>query len=164
MGLRSVFEDILRKVETDTAIGYVRIWNNQLTLAEQQNIYSFPNLACFVEILLTKSSLSLGIAGGDITIRFHIVNVQLDAMDGTFEQNLEVYGYRDQIIDKFMYYEPVHCSGLQLINEEPDYTHSNVYHYQVDFVCHYIDETGYIDKDKIMKEPPTDLDVIGSIQ
>lgn len=164
MALKSVFQDILNKVQNETAIGYVRIWNDQLTLAEQQNIYSFPNLACFIEIILTKSGASLGVAGGDITLRFHIVNVQLDAMDGTFEQNLEVYGYRDQIIDVFTYYEPIHCSGLQLINEQPDYAHTNVYHYTIDFVCSFIDETGYILKDKIYKDPPTDLDVVASIQ
>lgn len=164
MALRSVFEDILNKVQTDTAIDYVRIWNDQLNLAEQQQMYSFPNLACFVEIVLNKTSLSLGVAGGDITLRFHIVHVQLDAMDGTFEQNLEVYGYRDQIIQKFMYYEPVHCSGLQLINEFPDYAHSNVYHYVVEFVCSFTDETGYTERDKILKDPPTDLIVTGTIE
>lgn len=164
MALKDVFEDILNRVQTATAIDYVRIWNNQLQLAEQQQMYSFPNLACFVEVILQKSSLSLGVAGGDITIRFHIVHVQYDAGNGTFEQNLEVYDYRDQIIQKFMYYEPVHCSGLQLINEEPDYTHSAVYHYVVDFVCSFTDETGYTERDKILKDPPTDLIVTGSIE
>lgn len=164
MALKSVFQDILNRVQYETSIDYVRVWNDQLSLSEQQKIYSFPNLACFVEIVLTKSGASLGIVGGDVTIRFHIVSVQLDAMDGTYEQNLEVYDYRDQIIDVFTYYEPIHCSGMQLINEQPDYAHTNVYHYVVDFVCSYIDETGYVDKDKILKDPPTDLNVTGSIQ
>lgn len=164
MGLRSVFEDVINRVQSATAIDYVRIWNDQINLAEQQNMYSFPNLACFIEMILSKSGASLGIDGGDITLRFHIVSTQLDAMDGTFEQNLEVYGYRDQIIDKFMYYEPIHCSGLQLVDERPDYAHSNVYHYTIDFVCSFIDETGYTLKDRISKDPPTDLNVIGTIQ
>jgi len=162
MDLKNVFEDILTQVNNN--IGYARVWNNQLNLLEQQTMYMFPNQATFVEIILQKTSLSLGVNGGDITIRFHIVSVQYDAQDGTLEQNLEVFGRRDAIIQLFQYYEPVKCSGMQLVNEEPDYTHSNVYHYQVDFICSFVDETGYINRDKILKDPPTDLEVTGTIQ
>ena len=137
--LKGVFQEVLAYISENTSIEYTRVWNDQLNLMERGEIYSFPNLACFLEIDLQKSSLSSGIVGGDIVMRFHLVHTELDAGDGTMEQNLTVFGYRDELIDKLMYHEFLGCSGLQLVGERPDYTHSNVYHYILEFNCSYIE-------------------------
>lgn len=161
--LRGVFIEVMNLISTETSIDYVRVWNDQLTAMEQGTQYSFPNLACFVEIDLQKSSLSSGIVGGDIVLRFHLVHTEYDSMAGTLEENLTVFQYRDELIDKLMYRELLGCSGLQLINEKPDYNHTDVYHYILEFNCSFIDDAGDVNKYKITKEPPTTLEVNATI-
>ena len=161
--LKGVFQEVMTLISTNTSIDYVRVWNDQLTQMERQDIYSFPNLACFVEIDLQKSSLSSGIVGGDIVLRFHLVHTELDAGDGTMEQNLTVFGYRDELIGLLMYYELLGCSGLQLVGERPDYNHSDVYHYILEFNCSFIDDAGDTTTTQIVKDPPTDLQVNATI-
>jgi hypothetical protein len=162
-GLKDVFKDIMAHVNTDTCIDYVRVWNNQVELSEQGQMYSFPNLACFVEIVPQRGSVGLGISAGDLTVKFHIVHVQLDAGNDEMDQNLEVFEYRDSIIRAFTYYESKACSGFQLVNEQPDYGHSNVYHYIVEFVCQYVDDKGDVLRTYLFKQPTTDLSVTGEI-
>jgi len=157
--LKGVFQEVMSLISENTSIDYVRVWNDQLASVERQEMYSFPNLACFVEIDLQKSSLSAGIVGGDILLRFHLVHTELDAMDATMEQNLTVFGYRDELIDLLMYKELDGCSGLQFVNERPDYNHSNVYHYILEFNCSFIDDAGDRTKTQIIKQPSTDLQV-----
>ena len=163
MGLRNIFEDVISVIKTNTSIDYVRVWNDQVSLMEKGEIYSYPNLACFIEIVLAKNGLGLGIVGGDINIRFHIVHTELDSGGGTMEQNLTVFQWRDELIDKLTYVENGGLSGFQLVGEQPDYSHSNVYHYVVEFIAHYIDTTGDVTKEWILKDPPTDLLVTGEI-
>jgi hypothetical protein len=159
-GLKDVFQDLLAKVSADTSIEYCRIWNNQLELQQNAETYSFPNLACFIEIDTQRANLGLGVSGGDITIKFHIVHVEYDATDGTMEQNLNVFTYRDEIINVFTFYEPVACSGLQIVSEQPDYNHNNVYHYIIEFNTHFIDDKANQLDSLIEKEPPTDLEIV----
>lgn len=161
--LKGVFQELMEVIGTNTSIDYVRVWNDQLNQMDQGKMYTFPNLACFVEIDLQKSSLSSGIVGGDIVLRIHLVHVEYDAMDGTMEQNLTVFQYRDELIDKLMYRELLGCSGLQLVNEQPDYNHSDVYHYILEFNCSFIDDAGDVTKNNITKDPPTVLVVDASI-
>jgi hypothetical protein len=164
MGLRNIFEDVLSVIKDKTSIDYVRVWNDQVSLMDRGEIYSYPNLACFVEIVLAKNGLGLGIVGGDINIRFHIVHTELDAQDGTMEQNLTVFQWRDELISSLTYLENSSLSGFQLVGEQPDYNHSNVYHYVVELIAHYIDTTGDVTKDWIVKDPPTDLLVTGTLE
>jgi len=161
--LKDVFEDLLAKIAGSTTITYTRVWNNQVELQQEGGIYSFPSPAAFVEIASEKEQLGLGFVGGDITVKVHIVHVQYDAGDGTFEQNYDVYALRDQVIQALTYYEPVGCSGMMLIDEQPDYNHNNVYHYTVSFICSFIDATGDQTTTQIIKDPPTDLEVNGTI-
>jgi len=161
--LKGVFQEVMELISANTSIDYVRVWNDQLSQMERQDIYSFPNLACFVEIDLQKSSLSSGIIGGDIVLRFHLVHTELDAGNGTMEQNLTVFGYRDELIGLLMYKELDGCSGLQFVSERPDYNHTNVYHYILEFNCSFIDDAGDRTKSQIIKQPVTNLQVNATI-
>ena len=161
--LKGVFQEVMELISANTSIDYVRVWNDQLASMEKGDMYTFPNLACFVEIDLPKESLGLGYVGGDITLRFHIVHVELDAMDGTMEQNLTVFGYRDELIGLLMYKELDGCSGLQFVSERPDYNHTNVYHYILEFNCSFIDDAGDRTKSQIIKQPVTNLQVNATI-
>ena len=60
-------------------------------------------------------------------------------------------------------YQPSFCGVMTKVNEEQDYNHPNVYHYILEFVCNYIDDSGSPNRDGANKFtpsiPPLELEV-----
>jgi hypothetical protein len=160
-GIGDYIQDLLAKLETDTNLKYVRVFNNQFTQIENGTVESFPMPCAFVEIVAPNSydQLSIGYTISDLITRVHIGMVEYDAQDGTFEQNLSIFALRDSIISLLQNYQPVGAGKMMKIAEAQDYEHTNVYHYTIDFKCSFVDDAGRTDKDLIEKEPPTDLEV-----
>lgn len=172
-GIKQPILDIITKLreitvangEGGTMTPNVRIWNNQIKYESDGKLYDFPKPAFFVEVVnaVQFQTLAEGMQSADLGIRVHIVHEYYDAQDGTFEQDLVVFELRDQVRVKLMRYEPTACGPLVVINEEQDYEHTNIYHYVVDFVCHFIDSKGSpydpARTDLIDKDPPTDLEL-----
>jgi len=158
--------DIIAKIETVTDFQFVRIFNNQFDQIEDDNgrgsqTYSFPFPCAFVEVVSPAdySQLALGITASDITFRIHIGQVEYDSMDGKMEQNVSIFDLKDKLVKALTYYEPTACGGLMKIAESQDFQHTNVYHYVVDFICHFIDDTADMRQYDIESEPPTELDL-----
>lgn len=170
-GIRQPIEDVLTKLRELTVINgdgnmvtpHVRIWNNNLQSMKQGESYMFPLPAMFVEVLNDQVYQTIGqeFRATDLTFRVHILHEFYDAQDGTFEQDLIVYDLRDKAIAMLTYFEPTACGPLEALTETQDYDHDNIYHYMIDFVCHFIDSKGSrIDPDSTYyteKQPPTDL-------
>ena len=141
-GIKDPLQDLLTLIET-SSIKYSRVWNNQFQWMEEQSIEAFPFPCCFVETQFPNIEQGgLGYTVSDVIFRIHIGQVEYDSANGNIEQNLSIFALRDEIITLLTYKELSGCSGLQKVNEEQDYTHTNVYHYIIDFKCSFVDTKG----------------------
>jgi hypothetical protein len=123
---------------------FVDVWNNQLELAEQQQQYSFPLPASFIEILNVQEPKQLGDGVqlyDQLIVRLHIVHEQLDAGDGTMERNLDVFDLTQKTFKRMQGFEPDKASAFFRVNEERDYYHTNVYHFMQDYKTTYLDDS-----------------------
>jgi hypothetical protein len=144
---------------------FCHIWNNQFDGEvddDGNKKYSIPLPAALIEILnpQPRADIGLGITAGDITFRIHIGMEQLDAGDGTMEQNLAIFTLRDALITLLTDFMPTACSEMQLISEEQDYSHTNFYHYILDFRTHFIDSKGDQTTTQQAYGPPVTLDIV----
>jgi hypothetical protein len=157
MGIADAINDLMDLVET-SSIKFCRIWNNQFQWMEEQQIEAFPMPCCFIETILPNDQAAIGITVADCIFRVHIGMNELDSGTGRMEENINIFTLRDEIISLLTYKELSGCSGLQKINEEQDYSHTNVYHYIIDFKCSFVDTKGDKTQGQITNFP-TDLEL-----
>jgi hypothetical protein len=165
MALRTACEDMIARAIVVTSIQHTAMWNNQVDriLAEEATTtYAMP--ALFIEPIWDETFvLGQGVSQIDMFWRLHIVHWELDAANGTMDQNLNVIGLRDEVIRAYKGYKPSGCGGLMYYTEQQDTDHGGVYHYTVDFKCGFIDTAGSpLDPDSaewITKEPPTGIEI-----
>lgn len=123
---------------------YSRVWNNQLDFMKDGSGYVFPRPAAFIEVLTNFSIIGLGVRSADIGVRVHLVADYYN-LDGTLDQDLLIFDLRDTIISPkygLSQYCPTACGPLNCIGEEQDFSHDNVYHYILNFVCNFTDSKG----------------------
>lgn len=165
-GIKEPILDILTKLREITELQFVRVWNNQIETRKDGQHYDYPTPAAFVEVINEPvwEQLGVGFQGADLGIKIHLEHNYYDAQDGTFEQDLVIFDLRDKIVAKLSLYEATACGPLTKTGEAQDYDHDNVYHYTIDFVCHFIDSKGspydpgagkYVEK-----EAPTGLQIV----
>lgn len=143
----------------------VRMWNDQIKQEKSGNGYLFEKPAAFLQLLPgTSSQVGDNISMTDYIFRVHVVDMQLDAGDGLgMDQNLAVYSYRDLVVQAIAGFQPVNCSTLFIVDEQPDYEHDNVFHYTIDFKGNFTDTKGS-DQDPdqtkyIYKAPDTEAEI-----
>lgn len=118
-------------------------WNDQIEREKSGDGYLFAKPACFVELRPVKwEQLNFGVNAADLVFRFHLVDNQPDAGDGTMDQNLRVIGYRDLLLQYMGQLSPDFCGQLTSIGEQQDTSHTNVYHYIIDMTCAFFDTKG----------------------
>ena len=143
--MRQLLEDTLEHLGCEPNLfAFVDVWNNQLELAEQQQQYSFPLPASFIEILNVQEPKQLGDGVqlyDQLIVRLHIVHEQLDAGDGTMERNLDVFDLTQKTFKRMQGFEPDKASAFFRVNEERDYYHTNVYHFMQDYKTTYLDDS-----------------------
>ena len=141
--IKDIFQDVLTELKNMNAFKWILIFNNQIDRA-RLGLINFNCPACFVEIQHENIvNLQSGITGMDLKVRFHVVYLQLDGMKNTMDQNFDVFALRDMIRKKFVNYFPKGCGPLQADGEDQDYKHNNLYHYIINFKCHWIDTSAY---------------------
>lgn len=173
-GVKQPLQDLLARLATMDVTNrdgyqvklYARVWNNQVLFEAEGDNYAFPKPAAFVEVInnATYEEIGGGYASCDIVFRIHLVHEYYN-QDGTFEQDLEIFDLRDQLIGLLNHYKPTGCGLLVRMAEAQQYDHANVYEYLIDFGCNFTDSTGS-DDDRglfITKEPPTGLDLTVNI-
>lgn len=170
-GIASVFSSLITQIKTIGTFQFVHIWNNQLQQIIDGETYVFPFPNVFVEIVTPNTYLPIGggYSAADIIIRIHIGHEEYDAGNGNYEENTNVFTYRDAIIKALNNFQPTSCSSMMKVSEQQDYNHTNVYHYMIDFSCSFIDSKGSIDEQipTTTVEPPItiqiDVDKLDSI-
>lgn len=172
-GIKAPLQDILTKLATIQVTNgdgadvdlYARIWNNQIEAERAGNSYVYPKPAAFVEITspVIFEEIGQNFRSADIGITIHLVHEYYN-QDGTFEQDLQVFDLRDQVIAALSQFKPTGCGQMVATGEQQDFDHDNIYHYIISFVCNFIDSKGspydlgrgiYIEK-----EPPTDVNIV----
>lgn len=165
-GLVPVIGDLINKinslVDTNNApyFNTVAVWNDQVKRMKDGSGYSLLTPACFIEIEESNEmQLGMGVTSSDLTITFHVVHEELDAIDGTLDQNLNVFGYRDIIKRYFTKYSPTQCGHMGYIHEKQDYSHNNIYQFNIQFKVGYIDTVAYPlqDGDQVIFDPPVNI-------
>lgn len=141
----------------------VDIFNSQVKFEANGQTFATPRPAAFVEMHVGDyTQLAFGgNIGSNCQFIIHLVDDQYDSKDGNFDRNLDVFDYRQLLVDKLSNYTPPQCSVLTLTNEKQDYEHGNVYHYLLTFTCSFVDMTGSIlaSDNTNIKQPPTDLNL-----
>ncbi len=143
---------------------YTRVWNNQIRYEEDGKLYIYPKPAAFVEIVspVQFKVIGQGYRAADLAIRIHLSHEDYNT-EGSFEQDLRIFALRDAVVGWLTGWKLTGCSTLTSIGEDQDYSHANVYHYILDFVCNFTDTKGSrLDPDKwdkfIETEPPTEYE------
>lgn len=145
--MKTFIQAIITQLETVTGVQFVRVWNDQLTLDEQKEGYSFPMPALFPEIINPEEIKQLGDGVQlyePLTIRIHILHWQLDAGDGTMEQNLDVFDFMASVHSKMNLFEPTNAVPFVRGADGRDYQHAGVYHATIDYKTNYLDTTNQI--------------------
>lgn len=139
----------------------VAMWNDQVTRERTGGGYTFEKPACFLQLIPEKTETLLSnVSFQTYCLRLHIVDMELDSADGKLDQNLNVFTYRDLVKNYLVGFTPANSSTLFYTDERQDYTHDDVYHYQLDLKCGFTDLKGSVldpDQPKVIyKDPPTD--------
>jgi hypothetical protein len=165
--IKTAFQDVLLIARQITGVQYVAIFNNQVREEQDGKTFDFPKPAILIEIENPNQGLqTLGqdnVTVSEITWRISIVHEQLDAADGTLDQNLDVFDYRDLVKVAMTGIRPKNCSHWMYVEESQDYAHNNIYVYSIGFKCSFVDTKGSpLDPDSntyITFEPPIALDL-----
>jgi len=162
-GIASVFSSLITQIKTIGTFQFVHIWNNQLQQLIDGDTYAFPFPNAFVEVITPNeyTAIGQGYSVGDLVIRIHIGHEEYDAGNGNFEENVNVFTYRDAIIKALNNFQPTSCSSMMKVGEQQDYTHTNIYHYMVDFKTAFVDSKGSLDEQipTTTVEPPITIEI-----
>jgi hypothetical protein len=153
-GIKQVLLDVLTRLsnidvtnnDNNAAKLYTRLWNNQLASIPDASSYSFPLPAAFVEVQndVQYQIIGTGVRSADLNIRIHLLHEFMNE-DTTFEQDLIIFDLRDTILSTTVglsQFCPSACGTLNCVREEQDFSHTNLYHYVLDFVCNFTDFNG----------------------
>lgn len=152
----NVINEIVARLRTIPELKLVTIWNNQFNYIENGEIYSFPMPCAFVEVSADAfEDLGNNYQATDIVVKIHIGQ---DFYNGSnIDENLTIFVLRDLIVKKLSRFKPTTAGDLVKISERQDFQHSNVYHYEIDFKTHYIDNTNV--SAETLTAPPTTLQI-----
>lgn len=121
------------------------VWNDQVNrmLSGKGELYDTPSV--FVEMQFKNKEINLGqkLNAFDIDLIFHIVMMELDTGDYNYDQNVNIFTYRDFIHKSFMLFFPANCGPTKYIGEKQNYNHGNLYEYLITYRTHFIDTTSY---------------------
>lgn len=157
------------KVNASLLFQKVQLWNDQVSRMNNGTGFGFVAPACFLQMISGETTQLLENATTtDYTFRFHLLDIELDAGNGDFDQNLTVMTYRDILKSYMVGFQPDNCSTLFFINDDQDFTHTGVYHYIIDLKALFADTKGSIlddDQTKVIhKAPDTNLEIDLTIQ
>lgn len=163
--MKALIQAIKTQLATVTELKTIRVYNNQFDLVEDQQIYSFAWPCAFIEIVNEQPAHQLG-AGfqvfDPVIVRIHIGHEYYNG-DGTQEENLDVFDLKDKVYKALQKFEPDGASAFFRSAENQDYTHTNLYHYIMDFTTTWIDSSMVEPVNGVTKDPPTGLEIIKTV-
>lgn len=121
---------------------FIAMWNNQVENIQNGGDYSYQLPAIFIEFPIDTpcDQVGNGIRVFDpLPITFHIVDNRLDNIDGTMEENFEVFTLKQKCYLKFQLFKTNGSSSFNCTSESADNDHNNVYHFTQVFTTTWTD-------------------------
>jgi len=121
----------------------VAMWNNQVEGIQDGSDESYRLPAIFIEF---PDDAPCELVGNGIRvfdpfpITFHIVDNRLDNMDGTMEENFEVFTLKQKVRLKFQLFKVTGSGSFNCTSETTDKDHNNVYHFLQVFTTTWTDQ------------------------
>lgn len=167
-GIDIVYHSIIDKLTTDIPeLLWVHKWDNQLDAIEDGKSYDIPFPNAFVEITAPTqyTPLSQGWSSGNLIVTIHVGHILYDDQIGGFEENFGVYTYRDRVVKSLTTFQPECCGCMMKVGEKEDFSHTNMYHFMIDFNCEFLDNTGSkeVQFPTITIFPPVDIDIVPEV-
>ncbi len=141
--MKEIYLNLIQLITSLTIFKEVMVYNAQVDRI-RAGLISFNTPTLFIEIRqYNTENLGRNINTTDLSIRMHIVMTELDAGNGTLDQNLNIFQIRDTLNKLIINYTPPTCSAISYTNEFQEYKHTNLYHYVSYYKCHYFDYTAF---------------------
>lgn len=161
--MEDLINSIIEKLKTIDKFQWLGIWNDQLARMRDDSQYAIQNPSCYIQLETTNfGQLGCEYQGLDILISIHIIAEELNALDNTIDNFYSIFTLRDDVIYALSLFNADMGGFMQKENEYQDYEHTNLYHYVLQYRMHWIDDAAI--RPKIIKNPPTDLDIKIEIQ
>jgi hypothetical protein len=141
--LRIDIRNRLNELKEEIGVRHVNTWNSQDQQIEERDNYPFDFPAVFPEIITDEvKALGEGLTIYDpLDLRIHILHRLEDCGDGNMDENLDVEDIRSEVKRKLHKWMPDGTSGFFEMEEERDYTHTNLYHLILTFRSNYVDNS-----------------------
>jgi hypothetical protein len=161
--MKEFFIDIRELLLSVEGVAYVQKWNNQLARIMKEGgagMQMFPMPAVF-PAFNTSSIMQLGEGVqmyDPFEFELHVLDWQIDAGDGSFEQNLEVYDLVKRIQKKVQKFQPGLTNPADLmgscirVGETEDNDHNGVTHFIIRYRTAFVDDN--------LQEPVDGLDSV----
>ena len=144
---KQFFIDIRNRLLSNTQLKFVQLWNNQMEdlAGKENNSYSFPLPAVFVEFVAPSEVLQMGDGAqifDPLIVRLHIIHEFLNNIDdtnGMLEQDLAILDLKQWVYFNFQHYTPNNAVAFVRVAETIDYNHNNVVEFIQDYKTNLID-------------------------
>lgn len=151
LSLQTQIETLLDSDNKKT-VKTIRKWNNQVQWLLDKNgakVQLFRMPAVFIAFKTGDiMQLGNGVQMYDpLIFELHILNWQLDAKDGTLEQDLNVFNLKDDIYLKVQKFQPgltdetIPAGAAIRFSEQEDNEHPGVYHFIQSYRCQFLDSS-----------------------
>lgn len=151
----------IAKSQQNSLFQYVAIYNSQIENEDEGEGDLYDKPACFVEVATGDYTPMLGgIGATDINYRIRIVGAEYDAINGTKDQNLTIFEYRDLLKRYLVNFTPLNGSRMMHMSEMQDTDHTSIYVWLMEYKSAFIDVTGsqYDDASPFIINKDTDTD------
>lgn len=161
--MKQLFLDIKTHLETAMPeLKFIQMWNNQVKDEEGGKQYSFQYPAVLPEFLNDQPSNQLGNGVqvyDPLRIKFHLLHQQLDAADGTMEQNLDVLVLKQKLYKALQKFKPTGAGWFVRSGETMSYDHNDIYEFVQEYTTTYMDASLNEPVDGTTKSPVTPLEI-----
>ena len=135
--------ELMTQLRLIPELQFVTIWNNQFDYIEDGKTYSFPFPCAFVEIISDNfGQLGNRYQGVDVQVKIHLGQEFYNGSN--MDENLTIYSLRDKVVQNLSLYKASKTGPFTKINEQQDYDHNNIYHYELTYAAHWIDDAAVI--------------------
>jgi hypothetical protein len=123
---------------------HVAIFNNQLIREDDKQGYTFASPFNLIEIVAPSAIKQLGNGNqfyDPLIVRFHIGHFQLDAQDGTLDQDLNVFDLTQATFLAMQKFKAEGAGVLVRMQENQNFDHTGMYLFLQDYITNYIDNS-----------------------
>lgn len=146
--------EILAQLKLITALKLVTVWNNQFEYIQNGDNYSFPMPCGFIQIESDNNTdIGSKYQGSDLEVTIHLGQNVLNGE--LIDENLTIFDLRDLVIKSLSKFKPTMAGLLTKISEQQDFDHTNIYHYEIKYRLHFIDNTAV--DNEYYSVPPTNF-------